>query len=271
MKSLMRHAVLGPICAAVVLFAGCPPQKATTTDVGLSVATMVKTTGLVDTTNNCNPASPAAPDIQSWWNALPPNNRLHPYVGFELWRNTTDGCLESRKDVYRGLVTFNMASVSNLKGLVQKAELVVSTYTLPSGVGTTGCMAMSGGAAALERFGPASANTLPPVQGSGSLDRLQPNESFPTGQVVFNFPNTTPLTPGAVSGATSPTTVTANGTGGVVFTVDVTSQVNAALNGGIAGMSWMLDSSSEGPLPGPAPSGVDCKTAYSFKLTITHL
>lgn len=273
MKNVVRRASVGPILAAAMFLGSCPhsqtPQPLTT-NVGLSVATITKTTGLVDTTHTCNPANPKAPDIQSWWNSLPPNNRLNPYVGFELWRNTTDGCLESRKDVYRALVTFNMASVSNLKGLVQKAELVISTHALPSGVGSTGCVPLTGGAASLERFGPAAAASLPPVQGSGSLDMLQPTENFPTGQTVFSFPPTNPLTPGAVAGATSPTTVMVNGTGGAVFTVDVTSQVNAALNGGMAGMSWMLVSSSEGSLSGPVTAGVDCKTSYNFKLAITH-
>jgi hypothetical protein len=99
---------------------------------------------------------------------------------------------------------------------------------------------------------------------------LQPADSFPTGQTVFTFPSTTPLVPGSVAGASSPTTVTANGSGGLVFNIDVTSQVNAALNGNAAGMSWMLDGSSEGTLPGPVAAAVDCKTSYNFQLAITH-
>jgi hypothetical protein len=239
----------------------------TTTDVGSSVATMVKTTGLVDPVNTCNPATPPAPDAQANFDATPLANRLFPAVGFETWRNTTDGCLESRLDTYRALVTFNMSSVSNLKGLVTKAELVVLSHILPSGVGTPSCIAMTGGAASLVRFGPNA--TLPSLSAGGSLIKLQPSDSFPTGNTVFTFPS--PWASGPVAGATDPTTTLASGTGGATFTVDVTSQVNAALNGGTAGMSWMLTSAMEGPLSTPVTTAADCKTLYGFRLTLTHL
>jgi hypothetical protein len=55
-----------------------------------------------------------------------------------------------------------------------------------------------------------------------------------------------------------------------VFTVDVTSQVNAALNGGFGEMSWMLDSSLEGPLSAPAAAQVDSRTSINFSMTIAH-
>lgn len=269
MRIKIRLVSFGLMAVAAVFLAGCPVQPKTTL-VGLSVGTLVKTSGLVDPVNTCNPAVPSAPDIQAWWNAMPPNNRTFPFVGFELWRNTTDGCLESRLDVYRALVTFNMASVSNLKGLVQKAELIVSTRALPAGVGGhTSCIAFTGGAGSLVRFGPAAAGTLPAVSGAGTLDRLQPAEAFPSGPTVFTFPS--PWAVGNVAGAASPTMTMASGTGGAAFTVDVTSQVNAALNGGFAGMSWMLTSAFEGPITAPVGTPVDCKTSYSFQLRLTHL
>jgi hypothetical protein len=258
---------------AMYLVAACDePVKQLTTEVGLSVGTVVKTTGIIDTSGNtCNPAVPPAPDVQAFWDGLSPDRKEHPFVGFELWRNTTDGCLTSRLDVYRALVTFNMASVASLKGLVTKAELVVVTFAVPSGVsgGNPACAAMTGGAGTLERFGPSA--TLPPVSGTGSLTKLQPSETFPAGSTVFTFPR--PWAVGAVSGAADPTTTVASGLGGAAFTVDVTGQVNAALNGGSAGMSWMLNSAFEGPLAAPvaAAAALDCKTPYSFKMIITHL
>ena len=260
--------------ALVSLLAGCapnPPIQLMTTSVGLSVGTLVKTSGIIDITNTCNPATPPAPDIQAWWNGMPPTNRTYPFVGFELWRNTTDGCTTSRLDVYRALVTFNMASVSNLKGLVNKAELIVLTRALPAGMtsGNPSCVAFTGGAGRLERFGPAAAGSLPPVTGPGVLTLLPPADPFPIGNVVFTFPR--PWASGSVSGAASPTTTLASGTGGAVFTVDVTNQVTAALNGGFPGMSWMLTSAFEGPLTGPVASGLDCKTSYAFQLRLTHL
>jgi hypothetical protein len=262
------------LCGALVVtaaVAGCNGNGGgitpVTTDVGSSVATLVKTGGLVDTTNTCNPATPPAPDVQAFWDGLSPANKLAPVVGFETWRNTTDGCLESRLDAYRALVTFNMSSASSLKGLVTKAELIVLTHALPSGAGTASCIAVTGGAATLQRFGPGA--TLPSLSAGANLIKLQPSEAFPTGNTVFTFPS--PWASGTVAGAADPTATVASGTGGAVFTVDVTGQVNAALNGGFAGMSWMLTSAMEGPLAAPVTSAVDCKTSYTFKLTLTHL
>src|SRR5215470_3850276 len=118
MTTLYRQA-LGACCAVIAasLLAACTnPPTPVTTDVGLSVATLVKTTGIIDTTNTCNPAVPPAPDVQAFWDSLSPQRQRNPFVGFETWRNTTDGCTTSRLDAYRALVTFNMSSVSNLKG-----------------------------------------------------------------------------------------------------------------------------------------------------------
>lgn len=256
---------------------GCspiPPITPTTTTVGLSVGTLVKVYGTIHSSPNCSPPpTPPAPDIQAWWNGMPPSNRLYPFVGFELWRNTNSGCTSSRLDEYRALVTFNMASVSNLKGLVTKAELIISTRALPAGVtaGNSACVAFTGGAGTLERFGPAAASSLPPVSGTGVLTVISFNspDQFPVGNVVFIFPR--PWVSGSVSGAANPTTTSASGTGGAVFTTDVTNQVNAALNGGFAGMSWTLTSALGGPLTGPVTTGLDCKTSYAFQLRLTHL
>jgi len=249
--NVLATAVMLVVAGAFI--SGCPnPAQPITTPVGLSVATLVKTTGFVDSTHNCNPAVPPAPDAQGQWNAQSPAGKTAPFAGFQIWRNTTDGCLESRKDVYRALATFNMASVSNLKGLVQTVTLTVKSQAIPSGVGAPGCPAMTAGAGTFERFGPGAAGTLPAVSGAGSFDVIPPAGSFPTGQAVSVTP-------------------TPSGTGGFVFTLDVTSQVNAALNGGISEMSWMVDSSLEGPLPAPATAQVDCRTSISFGMTITHL
>lgn len=251
-----------------------PPVTPTITTVGLSVGTLVKVAGIVDQSPNCSPPpTPSAPNIQAWWNSMPPSNRLYPFVGFELWRNTNSGCTSSRLDEYRALVTFNTASVSNLKGLVTKAELIISTRALPAGVtaGDPACVAFTGAAGTLERFGPAAANSLPPVSATGALNVIPINspEQFPTGNVVFIFPR--PWVSGSVSGAASPTTTEVSGTGGAVFTIDVTNQVNTALNGGVAGMSWTLTSAFGGPLTVPVTTGLDCKTSYAFQLRLTHL
>ena len=163
-----------------------------------------------------------------------------------------------------------MTSVAALRGLVTKAELIVATRALPPGVGTIAplCDSKTGGAGTLFRFGPAAANGLPPVSGLGTLTRLPPVTPFPVGNVVYAFPR--PWAAGNVAGAANPTTTTASGNGGAVFTTDVTSQAVAALNGKFAGMSWMIASNFEGPLPGPVTNAVDCKTSFDLQLRLTH-
>ena len=259
------------VCLFALLLTGCPPGQPITTqitNVGLSVGTVVKTSGIIDVTNNCGSAVPPAPNVQAFWTALPPTNRLFPFVGFEIWRNTFDGCTTTRLDVYRALVTFNMAGVSQLKGLVKTATLNVNTRALPAGVGAhPSCIAFTGGAGALDRFGP-SVGPLP-VAGNGMLTQLAPPDPFPVGtNTVFVFPN--PWSSGPVPGATNPTTSLASGTGGATCSVNVTSQVDAALNGGHSTMSWMLKSAFEGPLAAPSSTSVDCKTSYGFVLAIEH-
>ena len=272
-RVLVRLALAAPIVVVLPILAGCPGGIQTkTTLVGSSVGTLVKTSGLVDVTNTCTPAVPPAPNVQAWWNGLPPVNRTFPFAGFELWRNTTDGCTSSRVDAYRALVTFNLASVSALKGLVSKAELIVSTRALPAGAtgGNPACVAFTGGAGTLERFGATTTSSFPPVSGPGSLTVLAPADAFPTGSVVFAFPR--PWASGSVPGATIPTTTLASGTGGASFTMDVTNQLTGALNAGASGWSWAVTSAFDGPLTAPVPAGgLDCKTSYDFQLRLTHL
>jgi hypothetical protein len=189
-------------------------------------------------------------------------------VGFEIWRNTFDGCATTRLDVYRALATFNLSGVSQFKGLLKKAWLDVNTRALPAGIGADpNCIKFTGGAATLDRFGPTTTGL--PVAAKGMLTQLQGSAPFPVGiNTVFVFPQ--PWTNGPVAGATNPTTTLANGLGGATFTVDVTSQVDAALYGGHSEMSWMLTSAREGPLAAPLPTSVDCKTSYSLALSVEH-
>jgi hypothetical protein len=183
-------------------------------------------------------------------------------------------------DEYRAVVTFNLTSVSNLKGLVQNAELVVTTRALPPaagpGVAVTipGIVALAcprgiGGAGSLVRFGPGA--TTPTTSAAGSLQMLGATDPFPTGSgTVYTIPASNAS--GAVTPATSPTTIAPNGTGGTTITTDVTGAVTAALNANATGLSWMLTSNFEGLLPGdlPAAGTVDCRTSYDFDLRITH-
>ncbi len=159
-----------------------------------------------------------------------------------------------------------MTSVAALRGLVTKAELIVTTRALPASVGSTSpaCDSKTGGARALFHFGPAAANSLPPVSGLGTLTRLPPVAPFPVGNAAYTFLR--PWAAGNVADAANPTTTTAGGNGGAVFSTDGTSQAIAALNGKFAGMSWMIASIFEGPLAGPVTNAVDCRTSCDLRL-----
>lgn len=287
----MNRATVGlaAILSTTAMLVACKPGAVTpqVTSVGRSVATLVKTSG-IQLGEDCGPSTPAAPDIPAWWSGLQPSNHQYPFAGYETWRDSHTNCTKSRLDVYRAVVTFNMASISNLKGLVTKAELIVATRALPAsarrgGVVTVGplgvagsitlmCPDQLGGAGALVRFGP-NAGPLPNMSGSGELHQLPAPDPFPTGtNTVYTFPQV--LSAGPLSGATDPTTLTASGNGGSVFATDVTGAVNAALNANMPGLSWMLTSNFEGPLPAALPmtaGNVDCKTSYEFDLRVTHL
>jgi hypothetical protein len=271
MKALRSTAQPVAVSLLICLLIACtpgPPITTIITPVGLAVGTVVKTGGIIDVNNDCSTAVPPAPNIQTWWSNQSPTNRLFPFVGFEIWRNTFDGCTSTRLDVYRALVTFNMAGVSQLKGLVKSATLAVNTRALPASTAADPrCIRFTGGAGTLDRFGPTVTGL--PVSANGRILQLQPADPFPAGtNTVFTFPS--PWASGPVPGASNPTSTLASGTGGATFSVDVTNQIIAALNGGFPEMSWMLTSGFEGPLPGISATSVDCKTSYSFALSIEH-
>lgn len=277
MRTTMRRVgpmvTAGVVASILVACGGVQTNPPTTTYVGASTGTMVRTSGLVDADqdNDCAVATPPAPDPQARWAAMSPTDRQFPLTGFEIWRNLSPGCTTSRLDVYRAYATFNMASIANLRGLVTRAELIVGPRALPAGVGAhPQCVAFTGGAGALERFGPATESNVPPFNPGGSLVVMPPSaQAFPVStNVVFTVP--TPWAVGAVAGATNPTTTTATGQGPAAFVVDVTGAVNAAINGNMARMTYAVTSAFPGPLTASATGGLDCRTPVEFRLAVTH-
>ena len=273
------------IGATVLLAAMLPLAMCTNapqvTSVGKSVTTLEQFTGMA----GCGSTAPPAPDPLAWWNGLPPANHQYPFAGWETFSGPTSGCATARVDVYRAVVTFNLASVSHLKGLVQKADLVVLTRALPPAAGRGGAVTIGpfgvpggitlfcptgiGGAGSLVRFGPSAA--VPTTSGTGSLQMLGA-APFPSGSgTVYSVPMSNAS--GPVPGATSPSSIAPSGNGGSTISTDVSGAVTAALNANAAGLSWMLTSNFEGPLPGalPAAGAVDCRTSYDFDLRLTHL
>lgn len=268
------------VSAALVLGACASTPTPNVTSVGKSVATYHKS----DVMAGCTTV-PTGLDPQAWWNAMPAANRQYPVAGWETWRNVTGGCANTRVDAYRAVTTFNLASVAHLKGLVQKAELVVATRALApaarqGGVVTAGpfgqtgsvtlfCPRLIGGMGALVRFGPNAA--IPTTTAAGDFTMLGA-APFPSGtNVVYTLPPS--FTPGPITGAANPSTVAPTGDGRATITTDVTGAVTAALNADATGMTWMLTSNFEGPLPGQLPDGgsADCRTSYDLELRITHL
>lgn len=267
--------------AAASLLASCQTVQPKVTTVARSVATLEKYDGKV----GCGGVQVQAPDVQGWWNSLPAANRQHPFAGWESFRGATMGCINTRIDQYRAVTTFDLKSVAALKGLVTKAELVVSTRALPpamrpGGVVTAGpfgqpgsvtlfCPMRLGGAGQLVRFGPNA--PVPVTTTPGTLEMLGSNP-FPSGSgTVYTLP--AQFAAGPVAGATSPSVMAPDASGGAVITTDVTSQINAALNGSFNSISWMLTSNFEGPLPGDLPTQAtfDCRTSYTMELKLTHL
>lgn len=282
MRTAARLAL--PAAAALGLTA-CPnnggtPVTPQVTSVGKTVTTLQKLDGIA----TCGSA-PNPPDVQAWWNAMPAANHDYPFAGWMTSRVDPGACALNHVDQYRAVVTFNLAPVANLKGLVQKAELVVATRAEPAaaraggavtvgrsnqpGAVTLFCPENVGGAGQLVRFGPQA--TVPGTASAGTLQQLGA-APFPSGTaVVYTLPPS--FTPGPLAGAANPTTIAAGGLGRATITTDVTSQVTAALNGQFASMSWMLTSNFEGPLPFelPVAGELDCRTSYDFDLRITHL
>jgi hypothetical protein len=271
--------VLGGVLAA------CAPNRAPVpleTFVGSSTATVHKRIFRLPS-GLCSNQNPDAPDVTAWWNGLPPANRRYPFAGFEVWGGM-GGCQQSLADVYRAVVTFNMAGVSNLRGLVQRADLIVETRAMPDSVGrvvsigplgttsqvNASCPTLLGGGGQLHRIPPAAAGSLPPVQGIGILHQLADTDPLPGGQVMYTIPQQ--FTAGPITGATNPTSLGPNGSGGSAFVTDVTNSVNAALNGNFAGMSYVITSNFEGPVNFAVPEGhnVECKTSYDVRLRLTH-
>jgi hypothetical protein len=288
---------IATLACMVACNGGNTPAAPIVTSVGKSVVTLHKASPLSGCTANQMPPPPMpatnAPedqfDPQPWWDGLPPQNKLYPFAGWTAFQPGPGGCAGVRTDSYRAVAVFNMAGVSQLKGLVKTAELVVSVRALPPAQGpgaviTAGplgqvgsinlfCPQSLGGAGSLVRFGPNA--PVPTANPTGSFELLGAN-TFPSGtNTVYTLP--TFLVPGQsvagpIANATDPSTIGYSGNGGATIVTDVTGQVTAALNGNFATMAWMLTSNFEGSLPKAfnVPATLNCRTSYDFDLRITH-
>lgn len=266
---MMRSPSAWLMAAITLVSAGCPgsqPITLITTTVEPHVVTLALTQGGVDPVNTCSPASPPAPALPSqWWNGIHPT---HPprvvgqgVVGFDLWRNQTDGCQEFRQDLYRTAFSYDLSQHQSLKGLVSSAELTFSVAVMPAVRPNSLCQDMTGGGGSLFMLQPGSA--LP----QASFAALQPPATFAAGGRVFGM--TFPWVEGQVSPGV--TTVAAGG-GRASFTVDVTDRVNGALNRGDAALTFALSGSDEARPTTPPPARFECRTIYQIgPLVVKHL
>ena len=231
--------------AAILLIATLPLAMCTSvpqvTSVGKSVTTLEKFSGKA----GCDPADVPPPIHRHFGMRCPRQTYAYPFAGWETFRGPTAGCATERVDEYRAVVTFNLTSVSNLKGLVQNAELVVTTRALPPAAGpgvavtipglvALACPTGIGGAGSLVRFGRGSDD--PDHVGCRLPADAWSNRPVSDGSgTVYTIPASN--TSGAVTPATSPTTIAPSGTGGTTITTDVTGAVTAALNANAAGLA----------------------------------
>lgn len=264
----MRRLIAGlSVALASIVTLGCPnnpPPTPLTTTLNPMVRTLAITQGLVDPTNDCSVATPPSPPMPNvWFNSLPissPQKTVNNGVaGFNVWRNTHDGCLEARQDLYRTRFSYDMTGVSNLKGLVTGAELSFSVAVMPAVSGSF-CQAMSGGGGSLFRLPtgtpvPASAFTL-----------LPPPSQFSTTGRIFGM--TFPWVPGTIAPGV---TTQATGLGGASWTVDLTNQVTGAVSQGLADMTFEISGSDEARLTISPPGSTDCRTVFKVgPLMIKH-
>lgn len=257
--------------AFVCLAVGCKNGAITPiiTSIDPHVVVLAATQGRVDPANTCTPAAPPAPAMPNqWWDSLPPAQLPkvagHGVVGTDRWRNTTDGCLEFRQDLYRTVFSYDLSASQPLKGLVTKAELSFSAAVVPAVRPNSPCQAMTGGAGALQLLRPGF--TLPQT----SFDYLGthvPPQPFPASVSVFAMP--APWVPGPIA----PGVTTTDGGGQrASFSVDVTDRLNGALNRGDGALGFLLSGSDEDLPTTSPPDRLDCRTVYRIgPLVITHL
>jgi hypothetical protein len=250
-----------------IMTLGCPnnpPPTPLTTTLNPMVRTLAIRQGLVDNVNTCSPAtppSPPAPDV--WFTSLPitspektANNGV---VGFNVWRNTTDGCLEARQDLYRTRFSYDLTGSTNLRGLVTGAELTFSTVTVPAPSGIF-CQAVSGGGGSLFRL--ATGTPVP----AAAFTLLPPPSQFPTTGRIFGMTN--PWIAGTIQPGV---TTLASGLGGASWTVDLTNRVQGAIDQGLADLTFEISGSDETRITTSPAGSTDCRTVFRVgPLTIKH-
>ena len=238
------------ICCVIAASACKGSVQPITRSIAPSIGSLYAVRGTVDSFNQAcvTPIpTPAAPNPQTWWSAIDPQTRQTKVaVGYEFWSNPNTSCRTSRHDAYRGVASYDLATLAALstpstpiQSLITSAtiELVIGAGT-PAPVSIGSCVANFGGVAAVEQLRPGftvltgltAATVVPPVTGL---------PQWPAGA------NSTSLTGVAVPGTTGRITTSVGGLGQTVVVVDVKDWLSGALTRGDATFGLMLVGSSE--------------------------
>jgi hypothetical protein len=266
-ETLMAMSSVALLSAGLSSCRNTPPIQLQTKTINPSIASIALVRGVIDSDPACTAGSQSGPPgPQAWWNSLRPGQSPKQagegVVGFQLWANPTGNCQGFRQDLYRTLFAYDLQSIASLKGLVTKATLTVNAKILPQTRPNSLCEPFTAGGGGVVRL-PAS-TTLP----ASGFSELPPNQPFPSGPVLFSFPQ--PWVPGQIAPG-----VTSSDGGGqrASFGVDVTALVDQALNAGSNRIVFAISGSDEAPRSVRPPSGdFDCRTTYGVtSLTISHL
>lgn len=271
MTLISRQCALFLAAAAAFVLVGCKTNPPVKTSISPAVSTLALVQSKGIDPQNCNDwLSPSWQDPETWWRSLstaqPPRAGNYAVVGFEILFDTQGNCRKFRQDLYRAGLSYDLSQRQGLKGLVTKAELTFSSYALPSGVRPNNlCQPVTGGGGSLIVVAPGVSLPAAPLR-LAFLGSANANAPFPAGSRLMSIPQ--PWIAGTLGNNAS---TGASGQGTATFSVDVTPQLNAALERGAGAIQFMISGSDEGVRTVFAPGPQDCKTTYAIgDLVITH-
>lgn len=251
--------VLIPVLAAALITSnGCGPIKTTTFTVPMGGwATQVKEGHRLDTDNTCTPPTPPAPQLAS-----PDPTKPEVVAGFDHWRNTVDGCLESGNWIYRGLVRFNFSpfpSGSTIQSgylefdVTNSSEVPQVTNRIPN------C------AAQLLYVSDAWSTALPPM----IPGQVQMVSQHPQGGTIggkYTLPNAVFPIPTQLPAGVELTRIPQ-----AHFKIDVKNHLQNWLVNNAPNNGFMFTSVDE-TTPSPVTANTACRTHFGgFKLTVTTI
>ncbi len=279
MSAFRSPIIVAPLltCCVITVSACNGGVQPITRSITPSIGSLYAVRGTVDGFNQAcvtpNP-TPAAPNPQTWWAGIDPQTRQSKVaVGYEFWSNSNPSCGTSRHDVYRGVASYDLASLAALstpstpiQSLITSAkiQLIIGAGT-PAAVALGSCVPNFGGVASVDQLRPGytvltgltDVPVVPPVVGV---------PEFPAGA------NSTSLTGVAVPGTSGRLTTSVGGLGQTIVVVDVKDLLTGALTRGDATFGIMLVGTAETLLTSAGDPQVDCRTLVTVgTLEVQHV